>query len=230
MEETSDLSSTYTITKTPCPAGPIWEKGIPEIQKASRLNDIPDVLIKYNDSQSYETDIYAADSSFLKIFSFPLLLGSVEGVLSDPHSILLTESLKEKYFGSENPMGKTLQLDNKLFTVTGVLKDLPANTIFNFSALVPFSYLSEIGEYYPDWSTNSIFTYLLLRKNTSIDEAKLKMTEILQEHLNESMTEVILLPLVEIHLNRNGESGRAITSVFILGSIAFLILVGLSLC
>jgi len=79
------------------------------------------------------------DSDFLTMFDFPLLFGNTETALNDPNSVILTEKAAMRFFGREDPMGKTLLLENAVsMTVTGVMKDLPGNSLFQFEALVPF--------------------------------------------------------------------------------------------
>ena len=118
------------------------EKDFPEVEHAARVNwgaIFYSVLVK-KDLQMQGTIV---DSDFLQIFSFPLIKGNPKTGLNDMHSIVLTEKLAKKLFGNEDAMGKVVKIDNKdNFTVTGILKDLPNNTRFNFEYLLPWSYLN----------------------------------------------------------------------------------------
>ena len=137
----------YHVTVTPVPSGPVWKEKIPEIEDQVRLNLwLPRVLFRYEDKVFFETSIAAVDSSLLKIFTLPMSMGDRETALNSPNSIILTQKLATKYFGSDNPVGKTLTVDNKAqFTVTGVFKEIPENSMFTFSAVIPYSYLKKIG-------------------------------------------------------------------------------------
>ena len=109
-----------------------------------------------------ESSIIAADSGLFKVFTMPLVLGDPETALNSPHSIVLTEKLAAKYFGESNPIGKTLTLENKYqFMVTGVMKDLPKNSMFTFEGVLPYSFLTEIGVISNSWGNNSILTFVL---------------------------------------------------------------------
>jgi putative ABC transport system permease protein len=79
---------------------------------------------------------YAADNYFLKMFNFPLILGNPNTVFDDPGSMIITQSTAKKLFPNENPLGKVVIIDKLNFTVTGVLKDIPENSIFSFNLLV----------------------------------------------------------------------------------------------
>ncbi|MBI5010244.1 MAG: ABC transporter permease, partial [Bacteroidia bacterium] len=151
----------YHVTVTPFPSGPVWKEKIPEIEEQVRIFPwMPRMLFRNGDKVFYETSVVAADSTLLNVFSLDLIQGDPSTILNDPHSIVLTEKLAVKYFGSENPVGKSIIIENKYqFLVSGVLKDLPGNSMFSFSAVIPFTFLKEIGSYSDHWGNNSIFTF-----------------------------------------------------------------------
>ena len=121
----------YHVTVTPHPSGPVWKEKIPEIREQTRLNRLPRILFRQEEHVFFESLIVAADSGFFKMFTLPLVIGDAATALNSPHSIVLTEKLAVKYFGKANPIGKTLTIENKYqFMVTGVMKNLPGNSIF----------------------------------------------------------------------------------------------------
>ncbi|MRR21623.1 hypothetical protein EG830_01415, partial [bacterium] len=103
----------YHVTVTPHPSGPVWQEKIPEIKEQARLNRLPRVLFRRNDNVFFESAIVASDSGLFKMFSFPIILGDPENLLDSPHSIVLTKKLADKYFGDENPIGKTITVENR---------------------------------------------------------------------------------------------------------------------
>ena len=139
----------FHVSVTPHPAGPVWKEKIPEIKEQTRVHPwLPRMLFRQEDKVFFESSIIAADSGFLKIFSFPFLLGDPVTSLNSPNSIVLTEKLATKYFGATNPIGKSITLENKYqFMVTGVLKNLPKNSEFVFEAVLPYSFLKEIRRF-----------------------------------------------------------------------------------
>jgi ABC-type antimicrobial peptide transport system permease subunit len=193
----------YHVTVTPVPGGPVWKEKIPEIEDQVRINLwLPRVLFRYDDKVFFESSVAAVDSALLKIFSFPLSMGDPAAALNAPHSIILTQKLATKYFGKTNPVGKTLTVENKAqFTVTGVFKDIPANSMFTFSAVIPYSYLKEIGAADRSWGNNSIFTYIRLKKGADIKSVNKKLTDIVKENNPQTTTKFSLFPLLDIHLH-----------------------------
>ncbi|HOW40703.1 MAG TPA: ABC transporter permease [Bacteroidales bacterium] len=192
----------YHVSVTPFPSGPEWKEKIPEIEEQVRIFPwMPRMLFRNGEKVSYETSVIAADSTLLKIFSFDLLEGDSGSLLNDPHSILLTQKLAAKYFGKESPVGKPILVENKYqFTVTGVLRDLPGNTLFTFNAVMPFSFLKETGMYDDHWGSNSIYTFMLMSEGFNSAEVNKKLTDVVLEHEPETQTKYSVFPLVDIHL------------------------------
>jgi len=115
-----------------------------------------------------EKRIYLTDPDFFSFFSFPLVKGDPATVLKNPTSIVLTETTAKKYFGNEDPVGKTLELDKNLqLKVTGVAKDAPSNSHLNFDMIVPIANWENQG-WLQGWLNNNLFTYVQL--NTPGDQ------------------------------------------------------------
>ena len=132
----------------------------------------------------------------------PFILGDPETALRSPNSIVLTEKLAAKYFGESNPLGKIITLENKLqFMVTGVMKDLPKNSIFTFEGVIPYSFLRKIGAIDDSWGNNSIYTFVLLENGSDITAVNKKLTDVVLEHNPETTTKYVLFPLLDIHLH-----------------------------
>lgn len=192
----------YHVTVTPHPCGPVWKEKIPEIREQTRLNRLPRILFRQEDKVFFESAIVAVDSGLFKVFTMPFILGDPETALNSPHSIVLTEKLASKYFGDTNPMGKTITIENKLqFMVTGVMKDLPRNSIFTFEGMIPYSFLYEINAVDNGWGNNSIFTFVLLEKGSDIEAVNKKLTDVVLENLPQTQTKYLLFPLRDIHLH-----------------------------
>jgi len=193
----------YHVTVTPVPAGPVWKEKIPEIEDQVRISLwLPRVLFQYKEKVFFESSIAAVDSSLLKVFTFPLSAGDPATALNAPHSIILTQKLATKYFGGENPVGKTLTVENKVqFTVTGVFREIPANSMFTFSAVIPYSYMKEIGAADRSWGNNSIFTFIQLKNGSDINLVNKKLTDVVVENDSRITTKFSVFPLLDIHLH-----------------------------
>ena len=192
----------YHVTVTPHPSGPVWKEKIPEIRYQTRINRMPRLLFRQEEKVFFESSIIAADSGIFKIFTLPFISGDPENALRNPQSMVLTEKLARKYFGNKNPMGKTLTIENKLqFTVTGVIRDLPRNSMFSFEAVFPYSFLYQIGAADNSWGNNSILTFVLLENGSDVDAINKKLTDVVLEYLPETTTKYLLFPLPDIHLH-----------------------------
>ena len=157
----------YHVNVTPYPSGEGWKKEIPEIETTVRVTQTGPLLTKYGEKAFYENGIACADSTFLKVFTFPLLKGDPNTVLREPYSMVITPEMALKYFGNEDPIGKVIIVDNKHnFTITGLLEKLPANTSFRFDFLIPFDFTKITGAYVDHWGSNNIFTFAMLYKGT----------------------------------------------------------------
>ncbi len=218
----------YHVTVTPHPGGPVWKEKVPEIIEQTRINRLPRILFRQEEKVFFESAIVAADSGLFKIFSMPMLIGDSETALNKPYSIVLTRKLATKYFGDTNPVGKTLTLENKFqFMVTGVMKDLPPNSIFTFEGVIPYSFLKEIGAIDNSWGNNSILTFLLLEKGSDVESVNTKLTDVVLEYLPETTTKYVLFPLLDIHLHSQfgfGISKGPVIAVLIFTLIAIFVL------
>ena len=159
----------YTIDIVSQPLGPAMKQKFPDVESFSRLIDVNHFLFTAGDRSFTQLRGDFVDPDFLQIFSFPLVAGDRVKPLGTLYSILLTEKLARKLFGTTDVVGKTVRLDSAdNFTVTGVLKDLPPNTEFDFEYLLPWSYLKKLGWNNDDWVSNNSYTFLLLRPHTDL--------------------------------------------------------------
>jgi ABC-type antimicrobial peptide transport system permease subunit len=205
------------------------EKDLPEVEQAVRVNWAGDLLFSVGEKRlTVKGNI--VDSNFLQVFSFPLKEGNSKLALMDGHSIVLTEKLAKKLFGDEEAMGKVIKLDNKdNFTVTGIAKDLPNNTRFNFEYLLPWSYLRAQGNDDENWGNNSTRTYVLLKPNASLASVAPKVRVIKQQYdKDDPKWEMFLYPMSRWRLYSNFkdgfEAGGRIEFVRMFGIIAAFIL------
>jgi len=135
VEENQDYSGReYHVNVTPYPLAPVLKDEIPEIEEATRYVGAGGKLLRYGDKAFFENSIRAVDPSFLKMYAFPLIQGTIKTALETPYSIVISKEMNEKYFGSEESLGKTISVNNQYdFMVTGVLDTLPHNSILQFN-------------------------------------------------------------------------------------------------
>src|SRR6186713_3633999 len=149
------------------------------------VNDYPDAiqnqvrimkdnnLISYNNISFNETNIYLADKNFFNFFDFQLVKGDTATVLKDPNSIVLTETAAKKYFGNEDPIGKTLEFNKQQqLKVTGIAADVPLNSHLQFDMVIPLELYRPIQpDWFTQWPNNGLFTYVQL--NPAVDPKQL---------------------------------------------------------
>jgi len=192
----------------------------PGTLKEALVNEIPDIeyatkCILRNHNFKGESGLFEengvlyADKDFLNVFTFPVVTGKPAEILKEPFTLLLTEEMATKYFGNENPIGKTIIADNKyVFTVKGILNDIPDNSHLRFDFITGFETLYSIRggkENVDKWGSNSYITYFHLKGKVETEVIKAKLNDLYKKHtkntnLNQNL-ELIPEPLNDIHLN-----------------------------
>ena len=188
---------------------------IPEVEKVAESDWIGPHGLIVGDKKFYLNGGQIG-SDFLEMFPFPLVKGDASRVLKDPYSIVLTESTARTLFGSEDPINKTVRFDNKNdLRVTGVLKDLPANSSFQFKFLVPFSYYEQTTDYVKQQRTgqfqdNSYQIFVQLKPGITYAQVapKIKDIEKGENTLNARKSDVVMQPLQRWHLYSNYINGK----------------------
>ncbi len=214
---------------TPKPLALAISQDYPEIEKTARVNFLPPVKITLGDKQFYGRG-RIVDSTFLEMFTFPVIKGNTATALNDVSSIVLTEKLARSIFGDEDPIGKILKLDNSdNFNVSAVVKTPPANSHFEFEFLLPWSYMRMKGWDDTNWLNNSIATYALLKKSSLLASIEPKIKTLRKKYdKNDPNIETFLYPMSRWHLYasfENGkESGGRVEIVRLFGIIAAFIL------
>ena len=222
-------SAALTGTKT----GPQFQRSFPSVQAFTRTIEFPRILARGN-KVFKENDFLYADSSFFRIFSFPLEKGDPATALNAPGQLVISERMAKKYFGDEYPLGKTLRIDNaRDYTVTGIVRDIPDNSQIRFDFVASFTSLNAAKT--EEWWTANYITYLLVDQPGNLPTLQRQITDLMktekvrrEAHLDggDYMT-YHLEPLTRVHLysSLDGLSPNgSITYIYILGAIALLIL------
>ena len=220
----------FAVTATPYPLAAALKEEFPEITKATRidLNAGKNIRFESGSNKFYENAVIV-DPDFLEMFSFPVIKGDKENPLNSPNSIVLTETMAEKYFGENDPIGKTMRADNKYdFVVTAVVKDPPQNSSIRFNMLLNVGYLQTIGiEYLENWRSNWLQTFVQLNDNKNAGLVGNKIINRLNLDQQARGTEIYLHPFSKLHLYKIAGSDGAgrIQNVIIFSIVALFILV-----
>jgi ABC-type antimicrobial peptide transport system permease subunit len=204
-------NSIRSLTNTPEIMAPGLKNDVPEIEYASRFSSMQYHVLNVGD-KSLRPIGAIVDAPFLNMFSFPLENGNAKTALTDPYSIVLTEQLAKKIFGNEDAMGKLVKFDNSdNLKVTGILKDLPNNTLFNFEYLTSYEFNNSKGYIDSDWTDISIATFVLLKPNTSFASANDKIKNVIVQHSGgRAKTTEFLYPVSKLRLYSNFENGKVV--------------------
>jgi len=186
------------VVSNPLAMAKVFKERYPEVRQITRYGT-RNYLMKYGDKISMENGALV-DNEFLKMFTFPLIKGTPETVFSTVESIVLTERTAIKFFGDEDPIGKSVKVNNSTdLIVTGIMKDVPPNSHLQFDFLASMRLQGEREQ--TSWSYEAA-TYMLLEKTTSIPDFEDKISGFLIEHDQRTKQEVVLhlQPLSKIHL------------------------------
>jgi putative ABC transport system permease protein len=218
---------------------------IPEVINFTRVERWDNVLVRNGDRIFLEDHFYWADSGFFEIFSFPLINGDPVRALAEPRSMVISESTAKKYFGEEDPMGKTLEVfsDTTVYTITGVMEDIPDNSSLYFDMVVDFR--SHFRADHTQWTSNNMHTYLLTEKEIDAEALQEKIDTITVKYVGPEIQRFIGVtldeweavgnfyqirtqPLLEVHLNNEVTDNLRPTSdkkyLYIFSSIALFII------
>ncbi|HEY0742444.1 MAG TPA: ABC transporter permease [Chryseosolibacter sp.] len=152
------------------------------------------------------------EPSFLSMFSFPLLKGDAATALNDPKSIVLTEDFARDLFGNRDPLGETVTVSedehNFEFTVTGVLKDLPSNTAFNFEYIIPYSFIDTNWGLDDFWGNNSVLTLVMTKPDVNDQFVNEQVRDVEKKHYKDGQhIEIFLYPFLKNRLYSRFENG-----------------------
>ncbi len=228
------------------PMGKTMTEDYPEVEEAVRFRDRGSCIIKYKENSFKEERFLYSDPTLFTVFTIPLLKGDPQTALKDPYSLVISKKTAERYFGSEDPIGKTVKMDNSQdYKITGVFDRIPRNSHFQFDLVASLESLEESR--IPMWWNNNFNTYLLLAKQADPGLLAAKFPGLIKKYMAPQLEKLIgqsydkimasgnflmefsLQPLRRIHLHSDliAELGpnSDIKYVYIFSAIAFFILV-----
>ncbi|HWA32891.1 MAG TPA: ABC transporter permease [Cyclobacteriaceae bacterium] len=192
-----------TNSKTSQMLGPTLQQNYPEVESYARVGYFGPRAFKYNDKLFRSGSIYAVDSTFFKIFTLQFIDGNPATALTEPNSIVLTESAAKRIFGSENPVGRLLPTESgQNFKITALVKDFPRKSHFRCDYLESLS-TYKINENWMDlWFT----TYLVLRPGTDPAGFERKLQKVVADHVGPEVQKLLGVPLDQFIRDGNAYS------------------------
>ncbi|MBI9053538.1 MAG: ABC transporter permease [Bacteroidales bacterium] len=222
IQETDDE---FTWNVAQIPFGPQVVEDYPEIEASVRFIPFGRELFEYEDKEFFEEDFIYADTAVFDVFTYEFLKGNPQNALIEPYTIVLTEDIAAKYFGKEDPMGKSLVNGEDIYKVTGVIKNIPFNSHYRYDAIASRKSLpEEMGS----WGNFGVFTYVMLPEGMNYKDFEAKIQEMYGKYMAEIFERMdikinyILEPILDIHL-KSTSSGEPEPT----GSNAYVIIFGI---
>lgn len=209
MTETEKGGKPQSFAFTYPALAPAMKKDFPEVQEAIRFRRRSGV-VQHDDQKIVESGlIYYVDTGVFNVFSFEFEKGSAATAFRQLNDAVITHSTAVKYFGNENPVGKSLHYNDEDYLVTAVLKDVPANSHIQFHILLNYNKYIQLtnNNANTSWQWSDFYTYLLLKPGTDVNALQAKMPDFAQRYMgdlmkkNGFMVSFELQPLKDIHVH-----------------------------
>ena len=234
----------FVLAVAPDPMGPALKKDFPQVEQYVRFRGYGGLLVKKGNANINEDRVIYADSTLFDVFTLPMIQGDPKTALTEPNSVVITETTAKKYFNSIDVVGKNLVInDTANFKITGVIKDVPSQSHFNFDFFVSLSSNDESRQ--NNWVSNNFNTYIVLKKGADPKKLESQFDAMVIKYVGPQVKQLMnidmetfaksgnfdtyhLTPLTSIHLHSNktaelGPNG-SIVFVYIFSFVAILIL------
>jgi putative ABC transport system permease protein len=186
---------------------PTLKTDYPQVEQAGRaLTTSQSRLVRREDTFFYEDRFMYADQELFEVLTIPFIQGNPQKALTRPHTLVISERIALKYFGHDNPLGKTLEIDNETFEVTGIVADPPENTHLKYDLVASMKTLSDWEEM-SNWYSTMFYTYLKLKPNVNEEEFSQQVSSLADKYVGEKLKEwgdsyhYFLQPVSSIHLH-----------------------------
>lgn len=196
-----------SLAQTSYNIGPAMKDEFPEVREVAKCAHFMDNMVSCGDKKYNDERIVLCDAAFFKVFSFKLILGDPDSALNEPNRLVLSQAFARKYFGDDNPIGKTLQISSrgKNYTcmVSGIFQDVPENSHLKFDILLSLS--TRFGSTYSDWIFSTVHTYILLAPGNDPAVLASKFPVFIDKYILQHVPraanwKLILQPLRDIYL------------------------------
>ncbi|MEM1124516.1 MAG: ABC transporter permease, partial [Bacteroidota bacterium] len=222
---------------TPYPTAPAIRTDMPGLEQVARIHHHSESLIKLANGQKFSVDdIIYAEPELTKIFDLPVINGDLQATLAQPNQAAITQSLAEKLFGTENPVGQVIGIDNKIeVTISSLMKDNPANSSLSGQLYVSYESFSEeiLGFPIDQWGLSvGGVTFILIDEKESVETYEAQLPQFVDKYMSDDKAitkELYLQPLKDFHFEAaysNPLTNRTIKPLYlwIFGSVGVFIL------
>ncbi len=220
--------NTFTFDATPGPLAAGIKTEIPGIKNTARTTWGNSVLFSLKDKPIYEDGLYV-DPPFLTMFQLQFIQGNAQNAFTQLHSLVISETMANKFFGGGNIIGKTLRVDNKEdYAITGLFKDLPKNVSFSFEWLANFKIYEDQNKWLQAWGSNGIRTFVETQPNADVNAINKKLYGYIQTK-QEAAARMSIYPMSRWRMYDSFENGKEVPGrikyVKLFNVIAWIILI-----
>ena len=221
--------TTYTFDATPGPLAQGIKSEVPGIINTARSTWGDYLLFTLKDKIIYERGNFV-DAPFLSMFQLQFIKGSAKDAFEQLHSLVISETMAVKFFGTTDVMGKTLRVDNKQdYTISGVFKDLPKNVSFRFHWLASFKIYEDQNTWLKHWGSNSVITYVETQPKADINAINALLFNYVEKKQAGLMAKMSIYPMTRWRMYDNFENGKEVAgriqNVYLFSLIAWIILI-----
>ena len=220
------LGEEYKLNSSlPYPLAPSLLEEVPEVTDVVRV--VRQEAVINNGIDYYnEKNLCATDNAYFDIFSFKFISGDPATALTEPYSLVLTRDQAEKYFGADDPLGKTLEFDKRdTYTVTGVIENIEDNTNLDYDIMVPIETIHGKTDAADSWYDHFISHYVYISNPINPDTLNSRLTSHIRHYMSsESTIELVAQPIREVHLNALDDQNPRSQYIYIFSIIGFLII------
>ena len=207
----------FDMAISSAPLGATMVREFPEVMETARFRNFGFPVLRYKDKVFSEERFFWTDSTFFDLFTVVFLQGDAKTALTQPNTVVLTRSMANKYFGDENPIGKTLNADNRRdYEITGVVEDVPRNSHFHYDFLGSLATFADSRN--TQWISNNYYTYIVLKEGATLEEVEDKIPDLVRKYVGPQIQQAVgfsydqmvasggaygmfLQPLTDIHLH-----------------------------
>ncbi|MEO6549830.1 MAG: ABC transporter permease [Ferruginibacter sp.] len=189
------------------PVAETMKTDYPEVEAATRIRDYGTPKLVYGNKVFREDAFAFVDANFFEVFTLPLIEGDAKTALAQPNTIVITKALATKYFGNENPIGKTISFkdgNNAPCKVTGLIDKVPVNSHFHFELFGSMASLPESKEH--SWMSSNFYTYLLLPESYDYKKLEAKLPQVVEKYMGPQLLEAMHVTLAEFRKKGNNLS------------------------
>ncbi len=237
-------SNYFDLAQAPPLMGPAMLNELPQVEQYTRIRWYGSFLVKKENENLQENRVAYGDSTLFDVFTLPMLAGDPKTALKEPHSLVITETIAKKYFNTIEAVGKNMLInDTGNYKITGVIKDIPAQSHFNFDFFVAMSENENSRD--DNWLSENYSTYVVLKKGTNPKNMEPALNKMMDRYVGPELKGAInlsldeftksggyvrasLTPLTDIHLRSNkvGEldGNGSLQYIYIFSAIAVFIL------